>query len=422
MLNPKFENMTVAHKMARVIIDLRKIRPFYSAVYEIIPKVEVLDNPTITLSVSNTSLFYNPKFIEQICYEDFLFNICHQIAHISLLHVLRRQNRDKIIWNLACDYYVNKLLAQEFDIHPHTKPINEKFNIAFQDDTLYDDSINIEDESCEDIYERLLEEYNSETEKLSNTQTNRSIIPNGYTPDLIDDTGDCVIPQMQLEQISSELISKALVNAEIIGSNGIGQTSSILDRHVKKIVKGNIDWKKILKKYLRTATLTDNSFSKLDKRYIYADRIVAGQVEDEKRKLDAVKICIDASGSISDDDLAIFLGQVYKMCKQFKVSAEVIYWDTLITSKGTFKGYKEFERVRQLGGGGTDPACVFEYFLSKECKVKPIVTIMFTDGYLGKNFDTTSNKRKFKDTLWILNENGNRNFKPSFGKIIPYSP
>lgn len=421
MLDEKFSNMTLSQKMARVIIDLRKIRPFYSAIYETIPKIEVLDNPIMTMSVTSSSLLYNPKFVEQISYEEFLFTVCHEIAHIALLHVLRRQNRDRIIWNLACDYYVNKLLAEEFDLHPETKPINEKFNIAFVDDKLYDDNINIENESCEEIYERLLEEYTSETEKVSSTNTNRSVIPNGYTPDLVDDTGDCAIPQMQLEQIASEMISKALVSAEIIGSNGIGITSSILDRHVKKIVKGKIDWKKILRKYLRVATLTDNSFSKLDKRYIYANRIVPGQVEDEKRKLEGVKICIDASGSVSDDDLAIFLGQVWKMCKQFKVSAEVLYWDTLITAKGTFKGYREFERVNQLGGGGTDPACVFEYFSSKECKVKPVVTIMFTDGYLGKNFDTIENKRKYKDTLWILNENGNRNFKPGFGKVVPFT-
>lgn len=418
MSNEKFANMTVEQKMARVIIDLRKIRPFYSAVYETIPKVEVLDNPIMTMAVTVNSLLYNPKFIEQIAYEEFLFHVCHEIAHISLLHVLRQQNRDRIIWNLACDYYVNKLLSEEFDIHPELKPTNSSYNITFCDEKLYDDSINIEEQSCEEIYDRLLEEYKAETEQASSTKTNRSVIPDGYTPDLVCDTGDSVIPQMQLEQIASEMLSKALVNAETMGTNGIGQTASILDRHVRKIVKGKIDWKKILRKYLRVASLTDTSFSRLDKRYIYADRLVPGQVEDEKRKLEGVKICIDTSGSISDEDLGIFLGQVWKMCKQFKVSAEVIYWDTLITSKGSFTGYAEFERVNQLGGGGTDPACVFEYFSSKECKVKPVVSIVFTDGYLGKKFDTTQNKRKYKDTIWILNEQGNRNFKPSFGKVV----
>lgn len=423
MYNEKFKDMTVSHKLARVIIDLRKFRPFYSAVYETIEKIEVIDNPLFTMAVTVDSLMYNPKFVERLSYEEFLFNICHEIAHISLMHVLRRQNRDRIIWNLACDYYVNKLITQEFDIHPETKAYNSRFNIAYCDNNLdlFDNTIDIEIDSCEAIYERLLEEYKSESNPLNKVNTKRHVIPNGYTPDLIEDSGNSSIPKIQLEQIVSEMISKALVNAEIIGSSGIGQTSSILDRHVKKIIRGKIDWKKILRKHLQTATLTDNSFSKLDKRYIYMDRIVAGQVEDEKNKLEGLKICIDASGSVSDEDLAVFLGQVYKMCKQLKISAEVIYWDTLITSKGTFKGYKEFERVKQIGGGGTDPACLFEYFLSKDCKSKPIVTLIFTDGYLGKKFDTTLNKRKFKDTIWILNEKGNKNFKPSFGKIVPFT-
>ncbi len=421
MYNEKFKDMTVSHKLARVIIDLRKVRPFYSAVYETIQKTEITDNPIFTMAVTVDSLLYNPKFINQLPYEEFLFNICHEIAHISLMHVLRRQNRDKIIWNLACDYYVNKLISEEFDINPDTKVYNSQFNIALTNPDLFDNSINIDEDSCESIYETLLEEYKSEGDPLTQVNTNRQVIPNGYTPDLIDDTGNSSIPKMQLEQIASEMMSKALVNAEIIGSNGIGQTSSILDRHVKKIVRGKIDWKKILRKHLKSSTLTDSSFSKLDKRYIYMDRIVAGKIEDEKNKIDGIKICIDASGSISDEDLAVFLGQVWKMCKQIKVSAEVIYWDTLITSRGSFKGFKQFERVNQIGGGGTDPACLFEYFLSKECKSKPTVTIIFTDGYLGKKFDTPQNKRKFKDTIWILNEKGNKNFKPSFGKIIPYS-
>ena len=65
-------------------------------------------------------------------------------------------------------------------------------------------------------------------------------------------------------------------------------------------------------------------------------------------------------------------------------------------------------KLKPQGCGGTDPRCVFEYCISKECKQKPSIIIMFSDGY----FDWDSllkYKAKLKgcSIIWIINDNHN---------------
>ena len=113
----------------------------------------------------------------------------------------------------------------------------------------------------------------------------------------------------------------------------------------------------------------------------YQRAIYPGQQTEDSNMIKGVKVCIDTSGSISDTDIEYFCGQVFELTKQFDIDAELIYWDTSIESTGNFTGYKEFERVSLIGRGGTDPSVIFDYFDTKKCKVKPVVSLIFTDGY-----------------------------------------
>lgn len=75
------------------------------------------------------------------------------------------------------------------------------------------------------------------------------------------------------------------------------------------------------------------------------------------------------------------------------------------------------KRVEACGRGGTNPDCLFEYFDSKKCKIKPIVTLVFTDGFIGGNQDRPKWKKKYKDTIWIMTKDYDKNFKPAFGQL-----
>ena len=201
------------------------------------------------------------------------------------------------------------------------------------------------------------------------------------------------------------------MNSQHYGNNAGG-----LYAIVNKMRKSELDWRKLLRKYLITASSKDSSFLKPDKRMYYQKAIYPGQQTEEVYQLKGVKVCIDTSGSISDSDIEYFCGQVYDLTRKFQVDAELIYWDTSVESTGEFTGYKEFERIDIVGRGGTDPKVVFDYFDSKKCKVKPIVTLMFTDAYFSTSGINQRQRKKYKDTIWIMTRNHDKSFEPPIGK------
>ena len=426
--------MSVDQKFAKAMLNLRSLRPFYSAVYEIIEKRESDIVPTI--GVGTNDMAYNYKFVDNTAFDELMFILLHEIGHIALMHVARRENRDAKLWNIACDLYVNKVLADEFDIVPGKCKTVNGITVSMPFGSLYCDSLDVNEDYTESIYE-ILESQAKSNGYFSNSgkseyefvyvgsKPHKSTVLNNSTgdvfkirvnkdnapSDLIDNGDDINVKQQKAEKI----VSDAVVRVEM-SSSSCGDTPGGLQALARKRLESHLDWRKLLRKYLISATTSDSSFSKPDKRMYYQRAIYPGQVSDEVNMVKGVKVCIDTSGSISDEDIEYFCGQVYDLTKQFKIDAELIYWDAEVQSTGKFTGYKEFERVDIYGRGGTDPSVVFNYFDSKKCKIKPIVTLMFTDAYFSVDGITPRQRHKYKDTIWIMTRHHDKDFKPPFGR------
>lgn len=438
-------NITVEQKFAKIMLSLRVLRPFYSAVYEVTEKKK--DNTCETIGVGTNDMVYNYDFVDKTPFDELLYIILHEVGHIALMHVARRDNRDPALWNIAADLYVNKMLSEEFGITPGQTVTINGTNITMPVNGLFCSSIDIDEDYTEAIYESLEKQgkqngYMDAVNGHSNSpkdgygysftysgskkkedswgraisdepQVFRTTVKPGDKTglDLVDNGDD----QALKKQKADKLVADAMVRVEMSSTN-CGSGSNGLLAIIKKMLKSELDWRKLLRKYLIAATTSDSSFSKPDKRMYYQKSIYPGQVCDELNIIKGVKVCIDTSGSISDEDIAYFCGQVYQLTKQFKIDAELIYWDTDIQSTGQFSGYKEFNRVNIVGRGGTDPSVVFKYFDTKKCKIKPVVTLMFTDGYFSTSSITSKQRKKYKDTIWIMTRGHDKAFNPPFGR------
>ena len=419
--------LTTDQKLAKALLVLRDIRIFYSAIYEVMRKEK---SPGLgTMGVTTDTLYYDEKFIEEVEFEELLFVILHELAHVALQHVARRQNREPKLWNIACDLYVNSLLKDEFRLgSPGGTSKVKGHTIKFPDQSLYCSTVEIDKDYVENIYDRLEQQlsrdkYNGDSEviyrgskeerknTISNPYDTIKIDVEGYKTDIIDEGKDQSIKRQE----SDKIVSDATVRVEMRSKN-TGDGYGKLFEVSKELLKSELDWRKLLRRYIIKMKSTDSSFTRPDKRMYYQKSIYPGQVEDELNYIKGVKVCIDTSGSISDEDIQYFYGQVYELLKQFKVEAELIYWDAKIESTGKFDRYKQFERVDLYGRGGTRPEVVFEYFESKECKVKPIVIIMFTDGYYYKDWATAKMIKKYKNTIWVMTRDHDKDFRPPFGK------
>ena len=441
------KDLDIESKFAKAFHNLSNLRPFYCAVYESMQRVE--SSAVGTMGVTCKKMMYNKNFVDGLEFEELMFVNLHEICHVALMHVSRRKNRDPELWNIACDLYANRLLAEEFNIIPGES--SENGLVRFLPNALYCGSIDLENDYAERIYEDLYQqavengynnsklqdiqdgktfhfEYRGGTpsnkgsgsytyghkDKLSkhNEKFEIDLRPGTYDLDISDDGSD----QLSKENDNRKILQDARTRYEMSG-RGAGNGAGLLKFKVDEILKSHLDWRKLLRKYCIRATRSDTSFAKPDKRMYYQRAIYPGQALDGMAELKGVKVCFDSSGSISDRDIAYFYGQVKDILKEFKIKAELIYWDTDIASCGDFSDFAEMKRVQACGRGGTNPTCLFEYFDSKKCKVKPVVTLVFTDGYICGDLNKPKWRKKYKDTIWIMTKDYNKEYKPAFGQI-----
>lgn len=429
------DNLDAESKIAKAINSLRRIRPFYSAIYESMKRIE--NNEIDTIGVSVDKIFYNKSFVEKLEFAEFMFVNLHEIAHVALMHTTRRKNRDPQIWNIAADLYVNKLLSDEFSIQPGQK--DKENDIKFLKGGCYCSTIDLDNDYTENIYDAIIDDLKKQgytglssdigkTFKITYTgsSNNKSFFCDsndkysefsteikitGSSDDLISSDGN----DIENESEARRLLNEASVRNEM---RNAGSTAGRLELMVKDMLKSHVDWRKLLRKYCIRALSSDSTFSNPDKRMFYQDAIYPGQSLDETLSIKGVKICFDSSGSISSEDIAYFYGQVKELMKEFKIDTEVIYWDTEVYSIGKTDNVNDIINKGGYGRGGTDPSCLFKYFDSKKCNVKPVVSLVFTDGYIIEtNLNEPKWKRKYKDTIWIMTKNHNTTFKPIFGTV-----
>lgn len=397
-------------KFAKLILDLRRIRPFYAALYESIDKIE--DESVETICVTSSKMKYNPNFLDTLEYSELIFVILHELTHIALKHPVRVAGRDSLIYNIACDLYVNKLLEEEFK--SNIKAVyNSKFYIQMPKQRVYSEEIDTNNDCVESIYNELLN--NPSNENSSEVEFRGIVIDkNTIENHLLDDGLDNAEQDNNLNRI----LSNAVTKMDMQCNNSIeigGQAETSLEMQVRETLKSKLDWRKLLRKYCRTCTQPDMGFGRPDKRMLCHNAIYPGNTPVEYSELNNIKVCIDTSGSISDTDLKYILGQIKDILKYYKMEFDTICWDTMVQVAYTATDVYTIMKKGLSGRGGTQPSCIFEYL--DECKQESELVLVFTDGYFNfSNFKSEWNK-KYKNTIWVMTREYKKGFKPPFGKL-----
>ena len=402
-------------KFAKIIIDLRMIRPFYSALYESIEKIE--SDSVTTIGVTSSKLYYNKDFLDSLYYNELLFVILHEIAHLALKHPLRIGNRIHKIYNIACDLYVNKLLHEEFKLNSLGESSDKK--IKMPSDAWYFDTVDTTIDCVESIYEELLRNnkdsdggYVGFTDNESNNVDTsfRGNNIKGYVDNhLINDNLDETEQDNNISRILSNAVTKHDMTCKEAGNN-----PGILEISVREMLKSHLDWKKLLRKYCVQCRQSETSFAIPDNRMSYQKAIYPGHLIEENNKLKDVKVCIDTSGSISEEDLMYILGQVNDITKQYQMSFEILCWDTIVQKAYNAQDIKTVLNTGLAGGGGTKPSCIFEYFDAK--RLNNNLVLIFTDGYFSTHDFKPNWSKKYKNTIWVMTRDCNKSYKQPFGK------
>ena len=249
--------------------------------------------------------------------------------------------------------------------------------------------------------------------------------------------GDMASGDIVNDEDSAKLSPEQLSDAQMAKAKSIvygyklrgGHCNSAAFREIEDIMNAEhrlVNWKSELKRFLSKVSGYENTFARPDRRFISRNSYLPGRTPMDPDSIENLKVCIDTSGSMSDNEIREMLATIADIFKQYKAKAELLYWDTAVRAVYPFENIQELAKAKPAGGGGTDAECIFEYFNTntdyvRRKKKKPSLIIVLTDGYIG-NVNKKYMSKYGSKTIWIITKDGIPEFDAPFGKLATYKP
>lgn len=227
-----------------------------------------------TGAVDGVHLYYNPKWFEGLTAMERVGFLAHEVMHVVLLHITRRQEREPEKWNIACDYAINNHLIQEGFILPRGGLVDPQY----------------EDMTAEAIYADLPD---------SNSGGNGLLDP-GKCGGVMDHPGNDGTAGT-VSAIESELT--VAIHQASEAAKAQGKLSADMESLISDITKPKVDWKAVLARFLRANNKSDFTWVRPNRRFISRGMYLPSLYN---TCLEEIAIAVDTSGSITDEELTQF--------------------------------------------------------------------------------------------------------------------
>jgi predicted metal-dependent peptidase len=101
--------------LSKAVVTLMRNEPFYAHIVGGLPRISTEQIPAMAVGLrgENVQLLVHPTFLlEELATEERVGVLKHEILHVVLRHLFRRDRReDPLLWNIAADLVVNQLVA-----------------------------------------------------------------------------------------------------------------------------------------------------------------------------------------------------------------------------------------------------------------------------------------------------------------------
>jgi predicted metal-dependent peptidase len=313
----------------------------------------------------------------------------------------RREERDPQLANIAADYAVNADLKRH-KVGEFITSVPCLYEAKYDGkgyEYIYDDIMeNAPKMTMDDLIDQLLDDHMDEgdSDADSDGKQGKGKRPKPMTAE----------EREQLKQEMRQNIINAARQADA------GSVPGEVQRMIKEITEPQMPWRELLQTMLTSTIKSDYSFMRPSRRGWHMDAIMPGMNPGEE--VDIV-VAIDTSGSIGNDDLKIFLGEVQGIMDSFDgYKIKVFSFDTQAYNLQEFtsENLDDIAAYEPQGGGGTDFDAICNFL--KEEDIQPERLVVFTDGY---PFGSWGDK-DYCDTTWIIH--GDKNPNPPFGNWAVY--
>ena len=311
--------LTLDHPwLASLVLRLR-----LEAQAECPPDVAAMGVPW-TACTDGETLTYNPAWVATLTQAEADGLYAHEAGHCGLLHHERRDGRDPLRWNVACDVSLNEWLRDA--------------GLTLPPDGVYPETFSLPGgQLAEEVYAQLPPQI-----KTPQQPSWGYVVPGKGTP----------------EQKATQTAGwkAALADAMTAATQAGIAKGSLWDRLVTSTLAPRLDWRALLADFLdkRLAHSGDYTYGRVS-RVGRALGLVLPSLYDER--LRRVAVIYDTSGSIGGPELGVFHGATRTLLESLAPEiCTVICADAYVQTVTSLDDAdpSDIARVRMGGGGGTN--------------------------------------------------------------------
>ncbi len=345
--------------------------------------------PCKTACTDGSRLIFDPAFAEKLSDQELQFVILHEVLHCVFRHYIRGKGLHSVLYNIACDIVVNSTILAMWG--------QESMMIAGEKAMhLAPDGKEGREYNAEEIYQMLIHQnhtngiYQMQTDqnnanKSSQMQTNQNPPASmqtdneGFEKSSFDrhDIWQGICDKAQLQDNWNRKIQSAF--RQCGDSTGMPQQVRTIVQDIAR--RSGLNWKQLLHDFLQSDTY-DYNFLPPDRRYAFSDfYLPAYNMDEEHQTADDIWVCIDTSGSVTEEELTCTMAEILDAMRQAGLKGRISFFDSNITEPEPFEFENDLKNLTAQGGGGTSFHIIFRYLKEKLYPDLPRAILIFTDGY-----------------------------------------
>ena len=359
--------------------------PFYG---DILLKIPILrDDSVPTACTDGRTIRWGLPFFKTLSVSQRNYVLMHEVFHALLMHPSRKMEREDEIWNVAadlvvnqmCDDLMNSLYRENIPELSMRRPERGWFMPVppmITTENLYGMILKDQDGARQKNRLQLRGSYMPGAQAQMRVAVQTKVGGEPWEKDLVH------VKLSEEEARLAEDNMRRILREAAARSQGRGGSFRIPRQLDFLLRKKTLPWKKLLRDFLTETQSEETSYATPERKYLHMEMILPGHGKDDGGELESVWAFVDSSGSISDQEMKAFLGELYHLVHDFNCEMNIAYWDTSVTDVyRRIRGEKALKRAMPQHSGGTDINCVYRWV--RDQKIRPLVAVILTDGYFG---------------------------------------
>lgn len=360
---------TLSYKAKKWFVNHFPLLSALAAQFKVIEDIKIcktLDISIAAVSVEHKEIYINP--LANLSEQGMKFVIAHEILHVALNHASRRQGRDRLLWNLACDFVINAWLIE--------------MNIGLPPEGIYFDK-ELSGKSADEIYllivqeERLRKKLGTLRNKFAGEITKKT----QQGCDMLDDD---IRYFSEFEDACKASLLRGVFLHESIGR---GDLPANLVAEIKALNQPPIPWQVELAKWISERFPLEESkrtYAKPSRRQSSTPDIPRPRYvrPDELKNTKTFGVIMDTSASMDKKLLAKCLGAIASYSAAQEVNmVRIVYCDAQPYDEGYVNIETLSNRIKIRGGGGTILQPAVDLLLRAKDFPENAPILILTDGF-----------------------------------------